>query len=62
MIVPFRGEYFELKPERRHLVRHLIYPVPNPAFPFLGVHFTRMMGWKHSRRTQRRTELQARGL
>jgi (S)-2-hydroxyglutarate dehydrogenase len=43
MIVPFRGEYFELKPERRHLVRNLIYPVPNPAFPFLGVHFTRMM-------------------
>jgi L-2-hydroxyglutarate oxidase len=43
MIVPFRGEYFELKPERRHLVRHLIYPVPNPAFPFLGVHFTRMI-------------------
>jgi (S)-2-hydroxyglutarate dehydrogenase len=43
MIVPFRGEYFELKPERRSLVRNLIYPVPNPAFPFLGVHFTRMM-------------------
>jgi L-2-hydroxyglutarate oxidase len=43
MIVPFRGEYFELKPERRYLVRHLIYPVPNPAFPFLGVHFTRAM-------------------
>jgi L-2-hydroxyglutarate oxidase len=43
MIVPFRGEYFELKPERRHLVRNLIYPVPNPAFPFLGVHFTRTM-------------------
>jgi L-2-hydroxyglutarate oxidase len=43
MIVPFRGEYFELKPERRHLVRNLIYPVPNPAFPFLGVHFTRAM-------------------
>ncbi len=43
MIVPFRGEYFELIPERRHLVKHLIYPVPNPAFPFLGVHFTRMM-------------------
>jgi L-2-hydroxyglutarate oxidase len=42
-IVPFRGEYFELRPERRYLVRHLIYPVPNPAFPFLGVHFTRMM-------------------
>jgi L-2-hydroxyglutarate oxidase len=42
-IVPFRGEYYELKPERRHLVRSLIYPVPNPAFPFLGVHFTRMI-------------------
>jgi len=40
-ILPFRGEYFELRPERRHLVRHLIYPVPDPAFPFLGVHFTR---------------------
>jgi L-2-hydroxyglutarate oxidase len=43
MIVPFRGEYFELRPERRHLVNHLVYPVPNPAFPFLGVHFTRMI-------------------
>jgi L-2-hydroxyglutarate oxidase len=42
-IVPFRGEYYEIKPERRSLVRHLIYPVPNPAFPFLGVHFTRMI-------------------
>ena len=42
-IVPFRGEYYELRPERRHLVRHLIYPVPNPDFPFLGVHFTRMI-------------------
>jgi (S)-2-hydroxyglutarate dehydrogenase len=42
-IVPFRGEYYEIKPERRGLVRHLIYPVPNPAFPFLGVHFTRMI-------------------
>lgn len=41
-IVPFRGEYYELVPGRRHLVRNLIYPVPNPAFPFLGVHFTRM--------------------
>ncbi len=40
-IVPFRGEYYVLRPERRQLVRHLIYPVPNPAFPFLGVHFTR---------------------
>lgn len=42
-IVPFRGEYYELKPERRSLVRHLIYPVPDPNFPFLGVHFTRMV-------------------
>jgi L-2-hydroxyglutarate oxidase len=41
-IVPFRGEYYELTPERRSLVKHLIYPVPNPSFPFLGVHFTRM--------------------
>ena len=40
-IVPFRGEYYELRPERRHLVKNLIYPVPNPNFPFLGVHFTR---------------------
>ena len=43
-IVPFRGEYFELKPEAHHLVRNLIYPVPDPNFPFLGVHFTRMIG------------------
>ncbi|NLQ05618.1 L-2-hydroxyglutarate oxidase [Cylindrospermopsis raciborskii MVCC19] len=43
-IIPFRGEYYELKSEVHHLVRHLIYPVPNPAFPFLGVHFTRMIG------------------
>jgi L-2-hydroxyglutarate oxidase len=42
-IVPFRGEYYELKPESAHLVRHLIYPVPDPTFPFLGVHFTRMI-------------------
>lgn len=40
-IVPFRGEYYELIPERRFLVRSMIYPVPNPALPFLGVHFTR---------------------
>ncbi len=43
-IVPFRGEYFKLKPEKQHLVKHLIYPVPDPNFPFLGVHFTRMIG------------------
>lgn len=42
-IVPFRGEYYELKPEKRYLVKTLIYPVPNPDFPFLGVHFTRMI-------------------
>lgn len=42
-VVPFRGEYYELKPEKEHLVRNLIYPVPNPKFPFLGVHFTRMI-------------------
>lgn len=42
-IVPFRGEYFELKPEAEHLCRNLIYPVPDPSFPFLGVHFTRMV-------------------
>jgi (S)-2-hydroxyglutarate dehydrogenase len=42
-IVPFRGEYYELKPERRRLVTNLIYPVPDPQFPFLGVHFTRMI-------------------
>jgi L-2-hydroxyglutarate oxidase LhgO len=40
-IVPFRGEYYDLTPERKHLVRGLIYPVPDPRFPFLGVHFTR---------------------
>ena len=42
-IVPFRGEYYQLKPEKRYLAKHLIYPVPNPDFPFLGVHFTRMI-------------------
>ncbi len=42
-IVPFRGEYYELRPERRELVRGLIYPVPDPRFPFLGVHLTRMI-------------------
>ncbi len=42
-IVPFRGEYFQLRPEARRLVRNLIYPVPDPTFPFLGVHFTRLI-------------------
>jgi L-2-hydroxyglutarate oxidase len=42
-ILPFRGEYYKLKPARQHLVRHLIYPVPDPRFPFLGVHFTRLI-------------------
>jgi L-2-hydroxyglutarate oxidase len=42
-IVPFRGEYYKLKPSAQSLVRNLIYPVPDPAFPFLGVHFTRMI-------------------
>lgn len=42
-ITPFRGEYFILKPDARKLVHNLIYPVPDPSFPFLGVHFTRMI-------------------
>ncbi len=42
-IVPFRGEYFTLRPESAHLVRGLIYPVPDPTLPFLGVHLTRML-------------------
>ena len=42
-VVPFRGEYYELKPDAFHLCRNLIYPVPDPSFPFLGVHFTRMI-------------------
>lgn len=41
-IIPFRGEYYEFKPAHEYLVKHLIYPVPDPNFPFLGVHFTRM--------------------
>lgn len=42
-ILPFRGEFYELKPESQHLCKNLIYPVPDPSFPFLGVHFTRMI-------------------
>lgn len=45
-IVPFRGEYYVLNDEKNYLVNHLIYPVPNPDFPFLGVHFTRMYNGK----------------
>jgi len=43
-VVPFRGDYWQLRPQARHLVRNLIYPVPDPAFPFLGVHATRRLG------------------
>ncbi|KFF24563.1 L-2-hydroxyglutarate oxidase [Chryseobacterium vrystaatense] len=43
VIIPFRGEYYKIKDEKKHLVKHLIYPVPDPSFPFLGVHFTRMI-------------------
>ena len=42
-IIPFRGEYYKLRKDREHLVKHLIYPVPDPTYPFLGVHFTRMI-------------------
>ncbi|KAA0990281.1 L-2-hydroxyglutarate oxidase [Dyadobacter aurulentus] len=42
-IIPFRGEYYKIKPEKHYLVKNLIYPVPDPNFPFLGVHFTRMI-------------------
>lgn len=42
-IIPFRGEYYEVKKDKHHLVKNLIYPVPDPAFPFLGVHFTRRL-------------------
>ncbi|MEX0822061.1 MAG: L-2-hydroxyglutarate oxidase [Rhodothermales bacterium] len=42
-VIPFRGEYYQLRSEARHLCNNLIYPVPDPAFPFLGVHFTRMV-------------------
>jgi len=43
-IIPFRGEYYTIRPEKNYLVKNLIYPVPDPDFPFLGVHFTRMIG------------------
>lgn len=43
-IIPFRGEYFRLRPTRNHIVEHLIYPIPDPSLPFLGVHLTPMIG------------------
>jgi len=43
MIIPFRGEYYQLRKDKQYLVKNLIYPVPDPQFPFLGVHFTRMI-------------------
>lgn len=43
-IVPFRGDYYRLRRDREHLIRHLVYPLPEPGFPFLGVHFTRRIG------------------
>ena len=43
-IIPFRGEYYQLPPEKNGLINHLIYPVPNPDLPFLGIHLTRMIG------------------
>ncbi len=68
-IVPFRGEYYRLEPSRESLVRNLIYPVPDPSFPFLGVHFTRMIGggveagpnavWALKREGYRRTSFSA---
>ncbi|ACZ43264.1 FAD dependent oxidoreductase [Thermobaculum terrenum ATCC BAA-798] len=71
-IVPFRGDYYVLRPEKRHLVRGLIYPVPDPRFPFLGVHFTRRMDGEvwlgpnavlaFAREGYRRTDFNARDL
>lgn len=43
IICPFRGEYFQLAPQHNQIVNHLIYPIPDPAMPFLGVHLTRMI-------------------
>ncbi len=42
-VIPFRGEYYQLPPEKNNIVKHLIYPVPNPELPFLGIHLTRMI-------------------
>src|SRR5580698_4446755 len=71
-ILPFRGEYYQIKPERQSLVRHLIYPAPDPRFPFLGVHFTRLIHGRieagpnavlaFSREGYRKTDFNARDL
>ena len=61
-IVPFRGDYLRLRPERRHLVRGLVYPVPDPAFPFLGVHTTVRPGRGRVARAERRARARPGGL
>ena len=61
-IVPFRGEYYLIRPERQFLVRNLIYPVADPRFPFLGVHFTRRIHGRHRSRTERGAGVRARRL
>ena len=48
IICPFRGEYFRLAPEHNQIVNHLIYPIPDPAMPFLGVHLTRMIDGRNA--------------
>ena len=62
-MVAFRGDYWQLRPEARHLCRNLLYPVPDPAFPFLGVHATRRIGtgegWLADLSTERLRELVA---
>ena len=59
-IVPFRGAYLQLAPERAHLVRSLIYPVPDPALPFLGLHLTRRVGGERARSSHRTAPCSAR--
>ena len=61
-IVPFRGEYYELSATAAELVNGLVYPVPDPRFPFLGVHLTRMIGGGDPRRAERGAGPGARGL
>ena len=62
VIAPFRGEYYQLRAERVGLVRHLVYPVPESRFPFLGVHFTRMAAWWRRGRAKRGDRAGPRGL